>query len=135
MGVRGRKSGASFETSVQASEAFPVLQAPAGLTADQRTLWYEVVASKPDNWFRGDSAPVLEVYVKTVDHYRAMAQRLDRTPKDLDDHERLAKMVFTQAKMVRILASSLRLTPQSRYTPETAARRERDMPTSRPWND
>ena len=135
MGTRGRKSRASFENGEDREGVAAGLQEPDGLTAPQRMLWHEVVEAKPDDWFRGDSAPVLEAYVKTVDHYRAMAQLLDRTPKNLLDHERLARMVLHQTKMIKTLATSLRLTPQARYMPRVAARLDRDTPTSRPWND
>ena len=134
MGVRGRRSRDDRDAG-RVEQPLPLLEAPTYLTTEQRELWYAVVASKPADWFRADSAPVLEAYVRAVTHYRAISKRLDSPPRDVDTLSKLTNAVAQQARLVAQLAAKMRLTQQSRYLPQTAARRDRDMPATLPWND
>jgi len=134
MGVRGRRSKDDFDRADE-KPASPRIKPPDYLTKEQCDLWREVVASKPPDWFRNDSAPVLETYVRAVSHYRLISKRLDNAPKDPDVLSKLISCVSQQARLVAQLAQKMRLTQQSRYTPATAGRRDRDMPASQPWND
>ena len=132
MGARGRKASADFDT---ATGEGTMLEPPSTLMKDQRDLWLLVVATKPPEWFSDDSAPVLEAYVKAVSHYRAMAKRLDTPPVELPALDQLSRIVAQQARLVAQLAAKMRLTQQSRFTPLSAMRRHRDVPTSKPWED
>ena len=133
---RGRKSSARFEMgAVQAADAYPEVSIPESLTESQRKLWTGVIALKPSGWMKVDSAPMLEMYCKAVDHYRVMAQRLDGIVPGTREHRSLAKLTQKQMIIVKMLATSLRLTLQSRVTPKTAGRQDRDATVSQPWND
>jgi phage terminase small subunit len=128
--------------SVTALSVAPVapwarIEPPPHLTESQRKLWADVVATKPAEWFKADSAPVLETYCQAVDNYRRTQQALDETPAlDLAQYRTLSDLSSKQAALVASLATKLRLTPQSRYTPDKAAVHDRKSATDtrRPWD-
>jgi hypothetical protein len=82
-----------------------------------------VVGSKPVDWFDTDSAPLLKEYVRAA----AMTDWLDvqvQTATVGDDVAVLDKFMRLrdlESKRVASLATKLRLTQQSRYTPQAAA--------------
>jgi phage terminase small subunit len=131
----GRQSAASL--SVAPAAPWARLDPPEHLTESQRKLWVAVVATKPAEWFKADSAPVLEAYCQAVDNYRRTQQALDETQAlDLAQYKTLSELSAKQASLVSSLATKLRLTPQSRYTPDKAAVHDRKTGTEarRPWD-
>ena len=137
MKARGRQSTADIARLTDTSDGRVYLQAPDDLSKEHRDLWYTVVMTKPPEWFKSDSAPVLEAYVRAVVHHRQFCARLDALKKDAPVSEvtELVNVISRLAILLSTLAAKMRLTQQSRYTPETAARRDRDSTASRPWND
>jgi hypothetical protein len=136
---RGRSSAAELEVGA-ADVVLEALEPPAYLINSQKVIWREIVATKPPDWFNADSAPLLEAYCKSVDHYRKMSRMLDNMPKDVDDIAKLSKLVTAQAHLICQLATKMRLTQQSRYLAKTAHRRNRDITSTphaadKPWND
>jgi hypothetical protein len=110
--------------------------APAdGLTPDEAALWAAVVASKPADWFGEDSAPLLKEYVRAV----GMSDVLDAQVKaalaggETGEVKALLDMRDKESKRVASLATKLRLTQQSRYTPQAAATADRKAGNARPW--
>lgn len=98
------------------------MDAPADLTTDQATLWKSVVESKPVEWFGEDSAPLLKEYVRAA----CMADWLEGQVRDsMNAGDGNALKTFMQmrdmeSKRVASMATKLRLTQQSRYTPKAA---------------
>ena len=129
----GRQSAASLV--VAPVSPWARLEPPETLTEAQARVWREVVATKPVEWFKADSAPVLEAYCQSVENYRRTATALDQTDScDLQTYRVLSELVIKQANLVAALATKLRLTPQSRYTPQAAATADRKSGDVRkPW--
>lgn len=115
------------------------LAAPAELSEDERNLWNEVVASKPAEWFGDDSAPLLKEYVRAAvlcDVLDAKAKRAIEGGAG-DASVGLIKMLLDmrdkEAKRVASFATKLRLTQQSRYTPQSASTANNRASGKRPW--
>ncbi len=133
---RGRKSSASL-TVVPAGIPARV-EPPQGFTDKQAELWREIVSGKPVEWFTADNAPLLAEYIRAVDMGNrlafaieaAMAGEVEEGPSLKD----LLKMRDTEAKRATSIATKLRLTQQSRYTPQAAATADRKASSgSKPW--
>lgn len=112
---------------------------PAGLDHDEIALWREVVNTKPADWFADDSAPLLKEYVRAA----VMCDRLDMQIKAAiagDDPAETAALVKgyldmrdKESKRTLSIATKLRLTQQSRYTPQAAATANKKASGARPW--
>ncbi len=91
---------------------------PEGLDDLEASLWRAVVATKPVDWFQEDSAPLLTEYVRC----KVMCDRLAEMLKVLDPEtmKSLLDMRDKESRRLATLAVKLRLTQQSRYTPQSA---------------
>lgn len=110
---------------------------PVYLSDLEAEVWRDTVATKPADWFMRDSQPVLTAYCKAVVLHRSLSAKLDALdivltePKDL---EKLVSMVCKVAALASNLATKLRLTQQSRYTPQAAATaNKRNGGPVKPW--
>lgn len=131
---RGRKSTAAL--SVVATSLPQRMEPPQELTQSQAVLWREIVAGKPIEWFSADNAPLLTEYVRAVDMGNRLALEIEATLAGTADHslKDLLKMRDTEAKRATSIATKLRLTQQSRYTPQAAATAERKAGSgAKPW--
>ena len=108
---------------------------PRGVSDDESRLWREVVDSKPVEWFQPDSAPLLTEYVRAV----VMSGQLDIQVKaalvggETGELKALLDMRDKESKRVVSIATKLRLTQQSRYTPQAAATANKKAAGGRPW--
>jgi hypothetical protein len=111
------------------------------LSAPERELWDAVVGSKPAGWFDAATAPVLREYVRAAVMCDVLAARLSAVLADPDADQRALRaaheMRDREAKRAVMLATRLRLTPQSRYTPHGAASaaNKPGAGSPRPWAD
>lgn len=101
--------------------------APRGLSRRQRALWRTIAASKPPNWWDAATLPLLAALVAhaaTLEQLQAQFDQLGdlADPGTLARLERLSSLRDREAKAMSSLATKLRLTPQSRYEPRSAAR-------------
>jgi hypothetical protein len=105
---------------------------PEGMPQDEAELWRSIVATKPVDWFQQDSAPLLTEYVRS----KVMCDRLAEMLKELnpDTMKGLLDMRDKESRRLASLACKLRLTQQSRYTPQAAATADRKSTTSKPWD-
>lgn len=135
MNTRGRKSAASL--AVVATSSLPQrLEPPAYLTEAERALWLDVVNSKPIEWFGPDSSPVLVEFVRAVETCNQLAGPVSITMAggDPGEIEKILKVRDREAKRAADLATKLRLTQQSRYTPQAAATaNKKSQNASKPW--
>ena len=136
----GRKSVEAL--SVVVSIPGQRLEPPDALTEGQKTTWRAVVATKPPEWFAADSAPVLVAYCKAVESHAHLSLQVEtyQRRKRLSGNAMRAysfmlKAQEQQAKLIATLATKLRLTPQSRYTPQSAATASRKTSDAqkKPW--
>lgn len=129
----GRPSAASLAVApVSALPERP--EPPSHLTEDEARVWRDVVATKPADWFARDVQPVLEAYCQAVVmmrylHSRWHSEKLD----EVKAIKTLAGLVKDTSNLVAQLATKLRLTNQSRYTPQAAATAAKRSSGLRPW--
>lgn len=125
----------SASLSVLPVEPLVRVVAPDDLTPAEAALWRAVVDSKPAEWFGPDSVPLLVEYVRAktmcdwLNGQIAVARDAGET-KELKTFLMLRDM---EAKRVANLATKLRLTQQSRYTPQAAATADRKAGNRKPW--
>ena len=129
---RGRVSGGAL-AAFPASGIVRRPDPPSELSEGQASLWVEIVGTKPPEWFQADVLPLLVVYCKAVSEYRRQASVLEGLVPGTKEYSDLCKLVKDQAALMRSLATSMRLTPQSRYTPQAAATANKNTAPSKPW--
>lgn len=144
---RGRKSKAELDAENEAPdnvlELHPPLQPPEFLTTWEKSLFADIVDSKPANWFLADTEQLLLAYVK---HCAAASKLNDAIDKfilnaanddNLKKYNRLLAMRERETRQINALSRSMRLTQQSRYDERSAARLARkrvDKPhKTNPW--
>lgn len=100
---------------------------PDALTHAQRVLWLAVTHAKPVDWFGEDSSPLLNEYVRAVCMLNDLEHRIRRALGNGEDPmlgpeiDKLTRLRDRESKRAIMLATKLRLTQQSRYTPQAAA--------------
>lgn len=113
---------------------------PASLTEEQGVLWRSIVDQKPAGWFDSASEPLLAAYCRAVTTLDAVAKEINKLgkrcladPEKLTKVLRLKKLEDAQAKLMAALATKLRLTQQSRYTPQAADTAARNVAKPKLW--
>ena len=137
---RGRKSAAALAI-VPAFARDQRPEPPAELTAEQAQTWQDIVASMPSDWFRAGTHVLLSQFCRHVATSRILADQINAFQLEwleLKDgmrrYDRLLAMHDRESKAMSSLATKLRLTQQSRYTPQAAATAVRDSRLGlQPW--
>lgn len=127
-----RKSAAALSVTTGAPDAR--VAPPADLTEQETVLWREVVDSKPAEWFGEDSVPVLKEYVRAAVMCDRLAGLIDTAL--LEGKPTVGDLLLArdrESRRAANLATKLRLTQQSRYTPQAAATADRKAGGKRPW--
>jgi hypothetical protein len=127
MATRGRKSAAALTVVAGSIDSRP--EAPADLTEFQRDVWSRTVAGEPLNQFKSAALQqLLREYVRHCEAADILAGQIEATkPEWLTDddglkrYDRLLSMRDRETKAIADKATKLRLTNQSRYTPQSAA--------------
>ena len=139
MAKRGRVSAASTEVARPNVEVQHRPDADYSLSDEAAEIWHAVVEALPADWIGPEALPLLSAYCRTTIALRRLGQLItahEHGPDDydVDYHTKLLRAHGQQAQTLKTLATSLRLTPQSRYRAETAARRIDDAnPGRKPW--
>lgn len=134
MKQRGRKSAAEASVT-QLGERRPA--PPEDLNDFQKQLWRDVVDTRPADWFRKDTYPLLRGYTKHAwqadEIDKLLSERFDsEDPEERAEIEDLLKARERESRAMMALARSMRITQQSNYDPKTAAR-AKEAPSKRPW--
>lgn len=131
-----RPSAAALLNAIPTGTPHP-LDPPESLTEPQREAWLTCTRSKPADWFPADSAPVLLEYVRAVEMADQLETWIRRAVAEDVPIRELTKLLTArdkESKRLAYLATKLRLTQQSRYTPMAAATAtKKEM--SRPWKE
>jgi hypothetical protein len=116
------------------------VQPPADFTEAQKAKWVSIVNEKPVDWFGQDTVGPLGEHVRALcmcDTIEGWIQALlaeddkAKITMSLDD---LLKMRDRESKRAIAIATKLRLTQQSRYTPQAAATATKNSSVARkPW--
>ena len=110
--------------------------APApGLTDDQAQVWRETVGARSADYFGEDAAPLLEEYCRVVVMCRLLAVQIEAAlaggePGELKS---LLDMRDKESRRLTSIATKLRITNQSRYTPDKAAVKARKGSGGKVW--
>lgn len=137
--MAGRRSAASLAvvagTAIDGRAA-----APADLTDAQKDIWDRTITNEPADTFRTSALQqLLRLYCQHADTAARLSRQIDEATRegsevDLEDVERLLKMRDRETKAVGDKATKLRLTNQSRYTPQAAGTAAKKASTERkPW--
>jgi hypothetical protein len=126
---RGRKSASSFV--LPAVDGRPErLEPPATLSEDERNIFEQLVASVDRRHFRPSDLPLVVAYVQAIFFEREAARQMKANPAE-------GKHVTAWEKSTKVLvalSARLRLCPQSRQHPRSAARAPA-YSGPRPWQE
>ena len=140
MATRGRKSAAALSVVAGSIDGRP--QPPADLTTFQKELWQRTVAAEPLEQFRTAALQqLLREYCRHAEAAHILAGEIDTfdaawlaDEDGLKRYDRLLAMRDRETKAVADKATKLRLTNQSRYTPQAAATAAKHSGAPRkPW--
>lgn len=136
----GRKSAAELATLPPSAEKQARPDADYSLADEQAEVWRAVIEALPADWIGAEALPVLSAYCRTVVALRRLGQLIHQAefeegPMNIGLYSTLLKNHAQQAQVLKTLGTSLRLTPQSRYRAETAAKAiDGKRPGPRPWD-
>lgn len=127
MATRGRKSGAALSVVVGSIDGRPT--PPADLTKFQAAVWQRTVAAESLDQFRSAALQqLLKEYCRHCEAAQILADEIEatkpewlRTDEGLKRYDKLLIMRDRETKAQGDKATKLRLTNQSRYTPQAAA--------------
>lgn len=140
MATRGRKSGAALSVVVGSIDGRP--QPPADLTKFQADVWQRTVAAESLDQFRSAALQqLLKEYCRHCEAAHILADEIGRTLPEwlatedgLKRYDKLLAMRDRETKALGDKATKLRLTNQSRYTPQAAATAAKNSGGSaKPW--
>jgi hypothetical protein len=121
----GRKS-ASYRSAPPFDVGLPRLQAPEFLSDEERSLFNDLIESCAVEHFARSDLPLLTAYVQAIQLSRSAIRHAGDDPAALQQWDRATKMIG-------MLATRLRLSPQARSEPRSVARH---LPSRlpRPWD-
>ena len=139
MAERGRKSGAALSVVAGSIDGRP--SPPEDLTLAQCEVWERTVANEAADVFKTSALQqLLKEYCRHVVSARKLAGLIEAVegqkqldPEDLSDYDKLLKMRDRETKAIADKATKLRLTNQSRYTPQAAATAAKKASERKPW--
>lgn len=135
MKQRGRKSADAIATLTQIADLRP--PPPSDLPEPAQKLWREIVGTRPSDWFRPDTFPLLASYCRHCWHAAEIDRLIEKAFAEFEGEERnaiplLLKARERESRAMLALARSMRITQQAQYEPRTAARQA--LPSTRkPW--
>lgn len=108
---------------------------PEGLTDEQAQVWRETVGARSADYFSQDAVPLLEEYCRVVTMCRLLALQIEAAiaGNDVGVLKSLLDMRDKESRRMTSLATKLRLTNQSRYTPQAAGTAARKGAGGKVW--
>lgn len=104
--------------------------APPYLTDRQADIWHALFTSRPDGYFSQADEPMLAALCVATSEHRRLASEIE-DENDITILGRVSRLMDMHAARIASIATRLRLTPQSRYTPERGAAAARGaLPTA-----
>jgi hypothetical protein len=110
-------------------------ETPTDMPTRQQELWRSIVASKPADWFDAATLPILRAlvgHIETLEQVETMFAA-PMSLSNLEALDKLSRLRDRESKAMAALSTKLRLTIQSRYTPQHAATAARGRGTRKPW--
>lgn len=134
----GRPSAAALSVVAGSIDGRP--RAPDDLTEGQRGIWDSTVANEAADVFKTAALQqLLKEYCRHVETAARLSVQVDRATDagsniELDELDKLLRMRDRETKALADKATKLRLTNQSRYTPQAAATAaKRTGSALKPW--
>ena len=109
---------------------------PADFTTEQAKIWLEGVKTKPPQWFESDVFPLLRAYCIASDYHTQIYAEMKKLKITDATFRSLLDLQNKQSKIIAELATKMRLTQQSRYTPKAAATANKNTgnkDSKKPW--
>ena len=139
METRGRKSVAELAVVPVVPGRRP--DPPADLTESEARYWRDAVATKPAEWWKADTQILLTAYCRASAQHDVISSVINsikprtlKTEKGWAKYERMKKLQSSTSSELAQLATKMRLTPQSRYTAQSAATADAKASRARPWD-
>ena len=88
---------------------------------------------KPVDWFMRDTHPILAAYCQAALMHRALCKRWHDADPAAELDGKLVKLINDTSNRMAMLAVKLRMTNQSRYTPDAASTANKKATPLRPW--
>jgi hypothetical protein len=137
MGSRGRTSVAEHSVA-SAVIRFERPGAPPELSETEADLWFLTVNQMPADWFSDETLKLLQAYCVAASTHDRIANQLKQFKDEwlanddgLRRFARLTEIQGRQAKLLKDLATSMRLTQQSRYRADKAIKSAQGA--GKPW--
>jgi hypothetical protein len=122
-----RRSQAALAVAplVSASIREPRIAAPAGLNEAERAAWAAIVNRLPATWFAKEQTGLVVAHVRHLVRADALAALLAGVDPvaDWDRYAKVSRLALEETRAVFSTGRALRLTPQARTHPTTAAHR------------
>lgn len=138
MGARGRKSSAALAIvpGKRAEAVDPHRPAPPDdLTEAQANEWRAIVQRMPKDWFPRETHPLLAAYCRHAVSLRFLSgvmAKIEAAKKfDMDDYERVAKLIGRETQLLASLATKMRLSQHATYD----KKKSKGPSTPRPWEE
>jgi phage terminase small subunit len=141
MPQRGRKSVAALTVVARLTPQRP--PPPEHLTEQQAEEWRAIVDRMPSGYFSREMFGLLAAYCQHASAARVLTGLIDSfkvewlaDPDGLARFNQMLAMRERETKSMANLATKLRMTPQSRYLPNTVARKIADVGAGgpKPWD-
>lgn len=120
MGRRGRPSAAALALVATPQLATRRPEAPVDLTPEQAAEWDAIVGRCPADWFPRETYPLLAQYCRATVSVRKLSVFRDQLESakeefDLDQYERVAKLIGRETHLLTSLATKMRLSQHASY--------------------
>lgn len=144
MSKRGRKSAAGMATSVIGADFGKRAEPPADFNDRQREIWDEVVNTEPPSFFEtAANRGLLAEYCRHLDSSELVSTVIStfksewlKSDEGSKRYHALLRMRELETRAILSCATKLRITNQSRYTPQAAGTAGRNaMSGKKPWED
>lgn len=108
---------------------------PPDLTPEQAAEWIAIVETMPGDWFRRENFALLAQYVRHIVTARWLAGHMDRLESsqrpNLKLYEQLRRAREAESKMLRSLATAMRLSQHASYD----KKKSKGPTLPAPWED
>lgn len=140
MKQRGRRSAASQEVAVATFETGRLPEPPLDLSPAEETVWRDMVAAMPGDWFPAETHGLLRQYCRHVVTARRVAMLIDeassREQVDVGELDKLLQMQARETAALKAMAAAMRISQQASYSARGAAgAKGRRVTVSRPWEE
>ena len=134
MKQRGRKSAAAL--SIVSSRPIEAIQRPVPpkhLGKEASAEWKAVVGRLPPEWFPRETWAMLAQYCQHTVMARALGKAADKLISskefNIDEFERMSKMMERETRIIASLATRMRITQQSTYDKS----KKKPITAPKPW--